>query len=700
LRCVWRIRTFPVFQKKEKGATFSGGSDLAKEGCMITNSESWAKALRVTFVSLCVFAVALVVAYAVALFYLYSFDHDPKLWATSISFYAQAKRGSAGRMALPLTALGSLVVRGNNGNPTYATRYELSPNDFKPSTLHDCLLAAEDKRFYRHSGMDYFSLATAVLKHFIGGERLRGASTISNQLVGEVILADRLRNGLRAYFRKFEEVILTNVAERHFAKDDLLLAYINNVPVGHLDGRALIGLSAASEALFGKNNPKALTLSETCTLAGMLNRPNGYIAETLKGDYLGVAKRRNVVLDNLRVANPDRYSREAIDRAKTDQIRFFQHGKKSVLEPRQFISYAYERLPRKIAGLQIHLTLDPDLQRAAEAAVSKELKAFDDGTYGYYNRLSYEHAAAEGRNVSREDAKLQAALVALDATTGEVLAMVGGRSPAGEFNRAVKAKRAPGSVIKPFVYLYGINSGSINGRPFGRDTIIDPARVPAAERYTTAGPGRATVQLARSDNGAAVAIAEQFGISRIRDFIAKVTGANPVTSELIAIGAGKGMGLSPLDLAVAYTIFPNNGVKSEPNPISAVYENGTRLTLSKHKPIRLADADAASVVTHMLQNVIGDGPDGQYWTAKMARKLSGLDTSVALAGKTGTGDNDLWFVGFTPALVVVVWVGFDNNFPAFETSKGFTGSSLPLQIWARFMREAKRYRPDLLKGEY
>src|SRR5437899_5577386 len=101
----------------------------------------------------------------------------------------------------------------------------------------------------------------------------------------------------------------------------------------------------------------------------------------------------------------------------------------------------------------------------------------------------------------------------------------------------------------------------------------------------------------------------------------------------------------------------------------------------------------------MLQSAIGDGPDGQYGTAKIARKLSGLE-SVELAGKTGTGDNDLWFVGFTPRLVVVVWVGFDNNFPPFESSKGFTGSGLPLQIWTRFMRDVKKYRPELLKGGF
>jgi penicillin-binding protein 1A len=102
----------------------------------------------------------------------------------------------------------------------------------------------------------------------------------------------------------------------------------------------------------------------------------------------------------------------------------------------------------------------------------------------------------------------------------------------------------------------------------------------------------------------------------------------------------------------------------------------------------------------MLQSVVGDGPHGKYGTARMARNLSGLDSTVALAGKTGTGDNDLWFAGFTPRIVVVVWVGFDNNHPQFETAKGFTGSGLPLQIWGRFMKDVKRYRPELLKGEY
>jgi membrane peptidoglycan carboxypeptidase len=665
------------------------------------NIESWAKAFRVTFICFCVLTTAIAVAYAVALFYLYAFAHDPKHWGNVISFYAQPSSRPLGRVASANPAiLGSLVVRGNDSSPIYATRYELSLADIKDSTLHDCLLAAEDKRFYRHAGINYFSLADAVLKHFISGERLRGASTISNQVVGEVILADRSRTGLRAYLRKFEEIILTNVAEQHFSKDDLLLAYVNNVPVGHLDGRALIGLSAASEALFGKRNPRALTLSEACTLAGILNRPDGYIKEAFKSDYPRLKKRRDTVLENLRWSNEERYSTEAIEQAKGEEIRFFKNGKQSASEPRQFISYAYQQLPDMKPGLRVQLTLDQDLQRAAEASVRQELDRFDRGPYGFYNQLSYSHAVKQGSKVTEGEAKLQASLVALDAKTGEILAMVGGRNSAGEFNRATQAKRAPGSTIKPFLFLFGIQSESYAGQRFRPNTIIDPARSSAVQRYTTGGAARATVQLARSDNGAVVAIAQEFGIARVQQFVAKLTGTNPAASELIAIGAGKGIEITPLQLAATYTIFPNHGLKADPNPISTVYKNGTRLKGSEHNPVRLADADAASIVTRMLQSVVGHGADGQYGTAKSARKLAGLEASVEFAGKTGSTNSDLWFVGFTPRLVVVVWVGFDNNYPEFEIAKGFQGAGMPLRIWAGFMLGVKKYRPDLLIGNF
>jgi penicillin-binding protein 1B len=645
------------------------------------------KPLKITFIALTIVTVALVVADALALLYLYSFDRDPKNWTNLNVFFSRPKQGLVGQgIARESLPMGSLIVRGNDGHASYAIQYKLTLGDIRPSLLHDCLLAVEDRRFYRHTGMDYMSIFKAFFDHFIHGARLRGASTISNQLMRTVILADESRAGIKGWLRKLEEIALTTAAERHFSKDDLLLAYVNNVPIGHLNQTALIGFSAAGEALFGKRDLKSLSLSEACALAGMLNRPNRYLQDASKGDYRSVKERRDKVLENLGRAYPDRYSEAVIQRVKREEIRFFRNRQTPTPEARQLISYAYQQLVSKKPGLRVYLTVDQNLQRGAENAVNEKLAEFDRGPYRSYNQLSYRHAVKEGRTVTEEESKLQAALVLLDAKTGEILAMVGGRNSGNEFNRGTQAKRAPGSAIKPFLYTYGIKFGYLSGVPFRADTVI--------------GAARARVQLARSDNGAPITMAQAFGLSHVKEFVAKTTGANPVESEMIAIGAGKGIEVSPLQLAQAYTIFPNNGMKVTSNLISDVYDNDKKLKIPEPGTVRVIDPGAPFIVTRMLQSVIGDGPDGQYGTARMARKLSALETTVALAGKTGTGDNDLWFVGFTPRMVVVVWVGFDNNSPPFEASKGFTGSGLPLQIWARFMRDVKKYRPDLLAGKF
>jgi len=334
---------------------------------------SWARAFGIVAVCLTCLAVPAVIADSIGLLYLYSFDRDPKNWTNLISFYF---RPTAAEPA----ALDSLIARGdavrrNRGNPVYARHFELTLADIKPSALHDCLLAAEDKCFYLHTGLDYVALAVALYNHFTGGQR-RGGSTISVQLMGEVILADRSREGLRGYLRKIQEIILTNVAERHISKDDLMLAYVNNVPVGDLDGHALIGLAAGSQALFGKKEPRALTLSEACALAGMLNRPDRYIKYGLGGDYDGITKKRNAVLDNLQSSNHERYSKEAIERAKREPIRFVK-GKAGApgLESRRLINYAFQQLQSKKPGQRVYLAIEQNLQRAAEDAVNKELAA-------------------------------------------------------------------------------------------------------------------------------------------------------------------------------------------------------------------------------------------------------------------------------------------------------------------------------------
>src|SRR5262249_4416890 len=159
------------------------------------------------------------------------------------------------------------------------------------------------------------------------------------------------------------------------------------VPIGHVNQTALIGFSAGGEALFGKRDTKRLTLSEACTLAGMLNRPNRYLQDAGQGDYRRIKERRDKVLENLGRAYPERYPGAVIQRAKKEGIRFFRKRQMPALQPRQFISHAYQQLPSRKPGLRVYLSLDTDLQRHVEASVNEELGRFDRGPYGFYNRL-------------------------------------------------------------------------------------------------------------------------------------------------------------------------------------------------------------------------------------------------------------------------------------------------------------------------
>src|SRR5262249_24450123 len=152
---------------------------------------------------------------------------------------------------------------------------------------------------------------------------------------------------------------------------------------------------AGGEVLFGKGDPKRLTLSEACTLAGMLNRPNRYLQDASNGDYRRIKERRDKVLENIGRGYPEHYSEAVIQRVKKETIRFFRNKQTPALEARQFISYAYQQLPSRKPGLRVYLTLDPELQRAAENSVKEELERFDRGPYGFYNRFSYRHALKE-----------------------------------------------------------------------------------------------------------------------------------------------------------------------------------------------------------------------------------------------------------------------------------------------------------------
>jgi membrane carboxypeptidase/penicillin-binding protein len=298
----------------------------------------------------------------------------------------------------------------------------------------------------------------------------------------------------------------------------------------------------------------------------------------------------------------------------------------------------------------------------------------------------------------RGDEPIQAALVAMDAQTGEVLAMVGGRN--SEFNYAT-ARRSPGSAIKPFVYLQAIAQGTHRDEPFTAATVIDPKNDPV-DNYRPSShigaPATARAQLARSDNGAAVVTAHDAGLSSARELIARLTGSRSVEiTGMLAIGGSAGCEVSPLDLCEGYSVFPNNGFKITHTPFAAVYRDGVKIDLPNSVPERVTAGAPAFILTQMMRSVLKPGG-----TASDALALAGLPGNAAVSGKTGTGQiADLWFVGFSRRLVAAVWVGMPNNKPVLRMEQGFQGATTAMPIWSSFIKNGvKPFRLDLLEGDF
>jgi penicillin-binding protein 1B len=568
-------------------------------------------------------------------------------------------------------------------------RIILQPTDLIPSALYDAIVSSEDRRFESHNGIDEFGM----LKGLLAG---RGGSTITQQMVKNVILADHSRT----VERKGKEVMLALAAERLLSKEEIITAYANNCYLGHVVGGPVIfGFAAAALEFFGTADVKSLRARDAAALAGLLNQPEFYLKAARKGVYTDVVARRNRVLDLMRENFPDRYEAEEIAQAKAEPVEFLFTSERAPRQPADLISkpfqtFAADRADQLLcdvapgASLRIYTTMDADLQAGAYKAVVEQLARLDTIVERIKSRRH------QGTN------PLQAALVALDARTGEILAMVGGRD--GEFNRAL-ARRSPGSAIKPFIYLKAIERGRHNG-PFTAATIIDPANDPVDDyrpRGHVGPPARVRTLLARSDNGAAVVAAHDARLVDVRSFIYQLTGSrSDKVTGMLAIGGSAGSEVSPLSLASAYTIFPNNGLKLNETPFAAVYQNGVKLDIARPALTRAVDAGCSFVLTQMMRSVVGHGPDGRYGTARHAMQLAGLPARHEVSGKTGTGEvSDFWFVGFTPRIIVVVWAGMDDNTP-LKLDEGFDGARVALPIWAEFMRAVKKHRPDLLEGRF
>jgi penicillin-binding protein 1A len=504
--------------------------------------------------------------------------------------------------------------------------------------LVDAVLATEDRRFYGHFGVDPLGIARAVLANLQAGQVVQGGSTITQQLAKNLFLS-----GERSLDRKIRELILAVWLETRLTKDEILTLYLNRVYLG----AGAYGVEAAAQRYFGK--PAAeLDLAESALLAGLLKAPSR-LAPT--SDLEAARDRAAVVLAAMVEAGVlTEEKAAAADRAPATPVAYAEAG-----DVGWFLDWVTAKLPddwrENGRNLRVHTTLDLELQRAASAAVRRRLA--EDGA---------------GLGVG------QAAVVAID-RQGRVKAMIGGDDyRTAPFNRAVDARRQPGSAFKPVVYLAALQDG---WRPEMR--VVDaPVEIGGYRptNYDGRYLGEMTLEqaLVRSRNTVAVRLLEDVGRRRVIS-TARLLG---ISSELpanasLALGSGE---TSLLELSAAYTPFITGGRFVEPRGVERIDAGDDVLldaAIERGEPFLAGDT--VRMMDRMLKAVVARGTGGR---ADPGDRVVG--------GKTGTsqGWRDAWFIGYSNDLVVGVWAGNDDNAPMAEV----TGGRLPAELFAEIMRAA------------
>ncbi len=537
------------------------------------------------------------------------------------------------------------------------------------------VLSIEDRRYYDHPGVDPIGIIGAFVSNLRGRRTyLSGGSTITQQLVRNVFLPKFQGMSLqtareKSLRRKLLEAFVSVVLTRRASKDEILEMYLNDIPLGQRGSFAIVGVSEASRLFFGKDVSN-VSLGEAATIAGVIQSPS---ALSPFSNPERCRDRRNVVLRAM--ADAGYVTQEQADAAAREPLGIAQRALES--EAPHFVDFVGQTLADDYPGLtttaneavDVYTTLDLHLERLAQDAVHSGLAHVD------------ELLARRKRR-----GKAEAALIAVDPRTGEILALVGGRAyTQSQYNRAVVARRQPGSVFKPFVYLTAFEAAAADGR-----TDITPASIALDAQETFAfddqvwtpenyeheydGPITFRHALARSRNLATVHVAQAAGYDRVAALWKKLGVGNPPKAyPSIALGVFEA---TPYDIATAYTVFPNGGLIRPLRNLLRVTAGGKDLTKPAPKPRRVARPDTTYLVTSMMESVLNEG------TGAGARSAG---FTLEAAGKTGTTNDlrDAWFVGFTPELLTVVWVGFDDNQPV-----GLSGAQAALPIWTEFMTRA------------
>ena len=541
--------------------------------------------------------------------------------------------------------------------------------DIPPVLVH-AVVSAEDKRFFQHSGFDPIRIVKSAYVDVKTGQNAQGASTLSMQLAGMLLL----NRSDRSWRRKIPEVLITLHLEQKLSKEQIFEYYANQVPLGNRGSFGIRGFGEAAEVYFDKDISQ-LTLPEAATLAGLIQQPS-FINPYRWPDR--AKQRRNIVL---RAMRDNKYIGDAEYERAAATPMVVAKGTNESAEAPYFVDLVNDSLLEKFPDYnfqsntyRVYTTLDMNLQRDAAEAV----------------RIGMEEADKRIKLRKKKDPKYpdpQCALIAIDPQTAEVRALIGGRNYGMSQLDHILAKRQPGSSFKPFVYAAALNTALSGG-----SLLLTPASMiqdepttfwfdgkpyePSNFEHKFYGAVSMRDAMAHSLNVATVKVAEQTGYGVVVD-LARRAGLNLdiQPTPAVALGAYE---VTPLEIAGAYTIYANHGIYSKPYFINTIASgHGSQIFENKPEHREVLDPRVAFLMDQLLEEVVRSGTGASVWSR-------GINFPVA--GKTGTS-HDGWFAGFTNKLICIVWVGFDDN-----RELNLEGAKSALPVWAEFMKRAHEHR--------
>ena len=556
----------------------------------------------------------------------------------------------------------------------YEQNRALVPLDEIPTPLKDAIIAVEDRKFYSHWGVDALGLLRAMLANLRAGRIVEGASTITQQLARNLFTMFDV-----SMSRKIKEAILAIKIERMYSKDEILEMYLNQINFGS----GAYGVEAAAREYFGKSATQ-LTLGESALLAGLPQNPRNFSPHYNLDRAL---QRRAVVLNAMVVAGK-------LPRAVADSVAASPVKVGAAATGERFAAYFLEQVRQYLEsrygadrvyhdGLKVYTTLDPYLQRIAEDSLEAHLAQTEKEHRYPQTKEGYQEAIEKGQDVTLE--YIEGAAIAIEPQTGYVRVMVGGRSfKDSKWNRAVQAKRQPGSAFKPFIYIAALENGYTPA-----DIILDApivldmpnGDVYKPQNFTEKFEGEITARRALNEsiNVAAVRVLLSVGPPAAINYAHRLGIKSPLEPVYsLALGTEE---VSLIELTTAYAALAAGGVHAEPLLVKRVYDRDGKL-LEENSVYReeVLSPQTSYMITNMLESALNEG------TGQGTRLMGFMEPA---AGKTGTTNDctDAWYVGYTPELAVGVWSGFDIK---RTMGNKMTGARVSLPTWTSVMKAQYR----------